>query len=116
VAERRARELAFRARHILRCKKTSSADVAFGSKASFWTSRPDVRFTPKADMGRTLGNVRFVPLATKVQRSFGERNERQAACAIRVSISLRSAAKSIGLVRRFSAPRSSAVRLVSSSP
>ncbi len=40
----------------------------------------------------------------------------QAARATRVSISLRSAGKSIGLVSRASAPRSSAVRLVSASP
>jgi len=88
-----------------------------GQKRRFGRPGPMSAFTLKADMGRTLGNVRFVPLATKVWCSnFGERNERQAACAIRVSISLRSAAKSIGLVRRFSAPRSSAARLVSSSP
>ena len=72
--------------------------------------------TPKADMCSATRHVRFVPIADI--RAGRIRNEwfGYAARSTRVSISLRSALKSIGLVKSASAPPSNALRLVSASP
>ena len=76
-----------------------------------------VRFTPDSAQIADTAALRF--RATSDQNAlqqFGERSGCQGARLIRVSISVRSAAKSIGLVRSVSAPLSSTLRLVSASP
>ena len=112
------------------CKKSGNklvcdflvGDVRFGSKADICGAPTHVRFTPiataKADLPQWScllhpngGHVRCSSLCLLWAKS-----GHQAARAIRVSISPRSAAKSMGLVRSASAPFSRALRLVSASP
>jgi hypothetical protein len=106
--------------------------VRFGSKADIRAAKSHVCFTPnsdresefrpkvvsalpsKADMCGALGHVCYGPIADigRFQNAlFG-----YAARSTRVSISLRRAPKSIGLVKSASAPLSNALRLVSTSP
>jgi hypothetical protein len=61
---------------------------------------------PKADIRRSFSDGCFVPTP----------DNNHAAAETRVSISLRSIPKSIGLVKSASAPPSNALRLVSTSP
>src|SRR5262245_5636579 len=68
--------------------------------------RRHVRFGSKTDICNALDDVRFTP----------ESGHHYAVRSTRVSISLRSIPKSIGLVNNASAPASNALRLVSASP
>ena len=83
---------------------------ALGHKRTLRSARAMSALPPKADFR-----------ARRVARSTGVRRIRiellgYAACSTRLSISLRSITKSIGLVKSASAPPSSALRLVSASP
>jgi len=98
-------------------QKSGAAHVRYGSLATISADPPDVRSYPNSDRDSDLPDGRCVPIATKVHcTNLAAFKGYQAACAIRVSISVRRAAKSIGLLRSASAPPASALRLVSSSP
>ena len=79
---------------------------ALGQKQTFAVQKRMSALPPIADMCSATRYVRFVPIA----------DIRYAARSTRVSISLRSIPKSIGLVKSASAPASKALRFVSASP
>jgi hypothetical protein len=75
---------------------------------------------PKADMCSAQAHVRFTPNSDRKSGHCGQALPNAffayAARSTRVVISLRSAPKSMGLVKSASAPPSNALRLVSTSP
>ena len=74
---------------------------ALGHKRTLRSARAMSALPPKADIRARRIRIELLGYA---------------ACSTRLSISLRSITKSIGLVKSASAPPSSALRLVSASP
>ena len=89
---------------------------ASGHKRTFRSASTMSALPPRGDMCGATRDVRYGPKAdiraSRIWRAF----PLQAARSTRVSISLRSTPKSIGLVKSASAPPSNALRLVSASP
>jgi hypothetical protein len=89
------------------------SEFCLGSIASF-ERRRHVCFT--ANYGRITATQRTDALGQNRTHALQQNSGGHAARSTRMSISLRSSAKSIGFVRSASAPFSKALRFVSASP